>query len=96
MLDDKKRLRIKYILIIIAFLCVIWLSLALVNMYLVKQDKRPVLCFNYQKSQENDNEYSYTCYGILYKYREYYYYSTDSMSAREYTLFFKEFVREVK
>lgn len=96
MLDDKKRVRIKCILIILACICVLWLVLALVNSYFVSMDKRPILCFNYQKNIENDDEYSLTCYGILYKYKEYYYIKSEAMSAREYTLFFKEFVREVK
>ena len=65
------------------------------NFSRVKNEKRPIMCFFEVKDIESEKEYSKTCYGLLYKYREYYYNSSDEISAREFTLFFKEFAREV-
>lgn len=90
----KKRIKLKilgYILLIIAFL---WFSLAVFEMYRVKDNKRPLICFNYKEDIEDNDEYSKTCHGILYKYREYYYKDNNKLSAREFTLFFKEFTRD--
>ena len=84
----------KSILIIIVIITLIWFCITLFELYRVKTDNRPIICFNEVKDVENDMEYSKTCYGLLYKYREYYYKESNTISAREFTLFFKEFKRE--
>ena len=89
----KKKKAIKGLGLMVLFIVVLWFILALFNLYRVNKDKRPVLCFNYVKADEDEDEYNLTCKGILYKYREYYLIKDDSMTAREYTLFFKEFTR---
>ena len=43
-----------------------------------------------------DDEYSKMCYGILYKYKEYYYNDNDVLSARELVLFFQDFERRIE
>ena len=86
---------IKVIWFIILGIVILWFSLVLVELYRVKIDKRPLICVNEVKDIEDDDEYSLTCYGILYKYREYHYNSDDSISAREFTLVFKEFERKL-
>ena len=86
---------IKTIAIVLVIIVVIWFSFTLIEFYRVKSDKRPIVCFNEKKDTESSDEYSLTCYGLLYKYREYYMNDDDSLTAREFTLFFKEFKREV-
>lgn len=85
---------INIILITLAVITFLWLSLLIYNYYRTKTDRRPILCFNYVEEVENTTEYTKTCYGILYKYREYYNKDSDSMTARELTLFFRDFVRD--
>ena len=92
---SKTKRTLKYILILIIFIVLAWFCLTLFELYRVKTDHRPMICFNEIKDIENNVEYSKTCYGILYKYREYYYQDNDKLSAREFTLFFKEFKREI-
>lgn len=72
----------------------LWFSLVIYEYYRVKTDKKPFVCIGNVKDTETDSEYSLTCYGILYKYREYRYKDDDSLSAREFTLVFKDFDRE--
>ena len=86
---------LKVILMILLILVVAWFCLTLVEFYRVKKDKRPIICSKMKQDVENTEEYSLTCYGVLYKYREYYRNEDDSMTAREFTLYFKEFKREV-
>lgn len=94
----RKTRRIKRIVLkITLFLAVIvflWFSLTVYEYYRVKMDKRPFICIGDVRDTETENEYSSTCYGVLYKYREYRYKDDDSLSAREFTLVFKEFDRE--
>ena len=85
----------KWFLILLLVLVVIWFCFTTVEFYRAKSDKRPLVCSKMKKDVENNEEYSLTCYGILYKYREYYSNEDDSMTGREFTLFFKEFKREV-
>ena len=92
----KKRKIIKVIIIIIAIIIVAWFCLALSEYYRVRIDKRPLICFGEKKDIESEKEYSKTCYGIFYKYREYYYNESNEMSAREFTLFFKPCDRKEK
>lgn len=90
----KKRLKLKicgYILLVIVFL---WFSFASYEMYRVKNHKKTLICFNEVKDVEDDDEYSKMCYGLFYKYKEYYLKSNDSLTAREFTLFFTEFKRD--
>jgi len=95
--DKNKKLlsRLKIILIIILILSAIWFGLTIYEFYRVKSERRPIICMHEVKDVESNSEYSRTCYGILYKYREYYMNDDDSLSAREFTLFFKEFKRVV-
>lgn len=86
---------LKNIGIVLIVLAIIWFALTLFEFYRVKSDKRPVVCMHEVKDIESEDEYSRTCYGLLYKYREYYLDEDDSLAAREFTLFFKEFKREV-
>ncbi len=79
---------------LILVIVLLWLMLVLFEYNRVKHEKKPVFCFNNVQEIENDKEYSKTCYGILYKYREYYFKVDDSLSAREFTLIFKEFKRK--
>ena len=96
--SEEKSVKIRKLVKLISFvmltLVILWFSLILIEMYRVKTDNKPMICFNEVKDVEDDDEYSLTCYGILYKYREYHYNSDDSLSAREFTLVFKEFVRK--
>lgn len=85
---------IKSICILLVIITLIWFSIIVYEYYRVKSDKKPVICFNQTKEPENKDEYSYVCYGLLYKYKEYYYVNTDTISARELTLFFKDFTRD--
>jgi len=94
---EEKSLKIQKIIKMVSFVLVLiiilWLSLVLFESYRVNNDKRPIICLNQVKDIEDDDEYAMTCYGILYKYKEYYYSVDDSISARELTMLFKEFVR---
>ncbi len=93
---NKKLLsKLKVILFILIIITIAWFSLTVYEFYRVKTDKKPIVCFHETRDVESSSEYSLTCYGILYKYREYYMNDDDSLSAREFTLFFKEFKREV-
>lgn len=99
MVDDKKVTKTKRSVIwIVAILVVIivasWFGLTTYNYSRVKSDKKPILCFGNSKEIEANNEYSKACYGIFYKYKEYYSTNNDVLTAREFTLFFKEFDRK--
>lgn len=93
--EMKVRKTLKIISFVILTIVILWFALVLTEMYRVKIEKRPIICINEVKDIEDDDEYSLTCYGILYKYREYHYNSDDSLSAREFTLVFKEFERKL-
>ena len=80
----------------IFIVAILWFSLVLIELYRVKKDSKPIFCFNEVKEIEDNDEYSLTCYGILYKYREYHFIKDDALSAREFTLVFKEFDRKEK
>ncbi len=99
MVDENKSSKIKRriiwaIAIILLVIVASWFGLTLYNYYRVNTEKKPVLCFGDTKEIEANNEYSHTCYGILYKYKEYYSTNNDALTAREFTLFFKEFDRK--
>ena len=72
----------------------LWFSLVIIEYHRVSNDKRPLLCFNYHEVVEDDDEYALFCRGPLYKYKEYYFKIDKTMSARELTMFFTEFVRD--
>lgn len=93
---EKQRKLIRNIMVILAVLVVVWFSLVLVEYSRVKSDKKPLVCFGEIKDVEDDDEYSKMCYGILYKYKEYYYNDNDVMSARELVLFFQDFERRAE
>ena len=93
--NTKKRKIIKIISFIILILVILWFSLVLYEMYRVKTDRKPIICINEVKDLEDNDEYSLTCYGILYKYREYHMNESDELSAREFTLIFKDFARKM-
>ncbi|MBE6155746.1 MAG: hypothetical protein E7164_03210 [Firmicutes bacterium] len=88
------RRKIKIICFCLLGTVILWFSLVLTNLYRVKIDKKPLICMGQYRDIEDNDEYSLTCYGILYKYREYHYTIDDSISAKEFTLIFKDFVRK--
>ena len=92
--SERKRKTWKWIFITILLLVVLWFILVIIEYSRVNKDKRPLLCFGYHEVVEDDDEYAITCNGLLYKYKEYYYKTDDTMSARELTMFFTEFVRD--
>lgn len=99
MVDENKSSRIRkriiwVIAIILLVLVASWFSLTMYNYYRVSIEKKPILCFGDTKEIEATNEYSHSCYGILYKYKEYYSTNNDVLNAREFTLFFKDFDRK--
>ena len=96
MSDERKRNVWKYILYVVLILVVLWFILLVIELYRVNRDKRPLLCFGYHEVVEDDDEYALLCHGLLYKYKEYYYKFDKSMSGRELTMFFTEFVRDTE
>lgn len=98
--DAEKKLRrinaIKKILMVLICILVLWFGLTTYEYYRVKLGKKPVICIGNKKDIENENEYSKMCYGLFYKYKEYYLESDDSMSAREFALFFMEWERNAE
>ena len=86
---------LKIILSILVIIAVLWFALTIYEFFRVKSEKKPLICLHEVRDIESESEYSLTCYGPLYKYREYYLTDDDSMSGREFTLFFKEFKRVV-
>jgi len=92
----RKRKIIKILSYMVLTIVVLWFCLVLIEFYRVKIDKKPLFCFNDVKDIEDDDEYSVTCYGPLYKYREYHYNEGDDISAKEFTLIFKEFERSLE
>lgn len=96
MVESKQKKTIKILRIIsfvLLFIVVTWLSLTLFELYRVKKDNKPIICMNETKEVEDDDEYSVTCYGFLYKYREYFYIEDNKLSAKEFSLMFKDFHR---
>ena len=96
MSSERKRNIWKYILYIILVIVILWFMLVVVEYYRVAKDKRPLLCFGYHEVVEDDDEYALLCHGILYKYKEYYYKIDKTISARELTMFFTDFVRDTE
>lgn len=92
--DKNARKIISIIFWLLGVLVFAWFLLLLINYYLVRKDGRPVMCWNYIKEVYDEDEYTLTCNGIFYKYREYYYNDTNRLHAREFTLFFKDFKKE--
>ena len=91
---EKKRKGWKILLYVFLTIVILWFILVLIEYFRVSHDKRPLLCFNYHEVVEDDDEYALLCHGPLYKYKEYYYKTDKTMSARELTMFFTEFVRK--
>lgn len=83
----------KNIMIIVFIILIIWFAFAMYEMYRVKTDRDTLVCINSKKDIEDDDEYSVMCYGIFYKYKKYYYKTSNKLSAREFTLFFTDFKR---
>lgn len=96
--EKSKKKRKKWLIIggIILTIVIIWFIWALYEENRVHHDKSTIICWNKTKDIENEKEYSITCYGILYKYREYYLKETKKMSAREFTFLFKDFERKTE
>lgn len=92
---SKKKKRVKSFLGCLLFLIICWFSFTLYDVYRVKTGKSPTICFHIVKDIESPEEYSKTCFGLLIKYREYYLRKNDKLNAKEYTLIWKEFKREV-
>lgn len=96
--ESKSKLKtiLRVVGILLAVLVLAWFSFVMYEYYRVNTDRRPLICFSEKKEIESKDEYSTMCYGLLYKYKEYYYVNTDTMSARELTLFFTDFKRDDK
>ena len=94
--SERKRNTWKYIIYIVLIFVILWFALVVLEYYRVNNDKRPLICFNYHEEVEDDDEYSLLCHGLLYKYKEYYYKIDDTLSARELTMFFTDFVRDTE
>ena len=92
--DKKARKIISIVFWVLGVIVFAWFFLVVINYYLVRKDGRPVMCWNYTRENYDEDEYTLTCKGILYKYREYFYNDTNSLHARELTLFFKDFKKE--
>ena len=92
----KKTKVIKKVLFIVMIFVFVWFSLTVFEYYRVKTNKKPIICMFSKSQSENDNENAVTCYGLFYKYREYYYKDTDELNARELTLFFMPFDRDIE
>ena len=84
----KKVIIIKKILLIILVVSLIWFGFTTYEYYSVKNDKRPLICLNKKELNENNNEKSMMCYGVFYKYKEYYFKKSGSITGREFALFF--------
>ncbi len=93
-MEGKKRTVWKIIIYTLLIIVILWFILVVFEYYRVSKDKRPLLCFGYHEVVEDDDEYALLCHGPLYKYKEYYYKSDKTMTARELTMFFTEFVRD--
>lgn len=94
--SERKRNVWKYLLYLLLILVILWFILVIYEYYRVSKDKRPLLCWGYKEVIEDDDEYALLCHGPLYKYKEYYYKLDKTMSARELTMFFTEFVRDTE
>ena len=92
---NKKQRKLKNFLTLIFVLVICWFSLIIFDVYRVKKGNKPIVCFHVVKDIESPEEYSKTCFGLLTKYREYFLKENDQLNAREYTLIWKEFKREV-
>lgn len=91
---QRKRGLVKLVLYIALFITVSWAGFTIYEYSRVKNDKDTIICFNSKKEIEDDDEYSITCDGLLYKYRRYYYIQNDKLSAREFVMFFNDDGRE--
>ena len=94
-LSFKKRF-IRFLLVLACLGAILWFLLVMYEVKRVKNDQKPLLCYFYKNDTEAVGEYSVTCYGPLYKYKEYYLSDGDKLNAKEFTLFFKSFKREVR
>lgn len=87
---NKKRRFVKTILLFLLFITIAWAGFTVYEYTRVKHGKDTLICFNEKKEVEDDDEYSITCNGLLYKYRKYYYIQNDKLSAREFVMFFND------
>lgn len=94
-LSKTKRL-FRLLLVLACIGVILWFILVMHEVKRVKNDQKPLLCFRPKSDTEGVGEYSITCYGPLYKYKEYYMSDGDKLNAREFTLYFKTFKREAK
>lgn len=94
MKDKNKRKGWKILLYILLAIFIIWFIFVVFEYCRVKSNKQPLICLNYHESIGDSDEFAYECYGLLYKYKEYYYKVDKTMSAREFTMFFTEFKRK--
>lgn len=92
--NEKKKKIIFYLTLFLGIIVVLWFILCLIEYNRVHNDKKPLICFGDSREIESESEYSTSCIGIFYKYKEYYYRATDEISAREFTLFFNDFDRK--
>lgn len=94
-LSRKKRI-VRFLLVLACIGSVLWFMLVMYEVKRVQNNKQPLVCHLRRIETEGVNEYSITCYGLFYKYREYYIEDKEELNAREFTLFFKSFKREVR
>lgn len=92
----KKKKIILTITIFLGIVVLLWFILTLIEYNRVHDGKRPLICLGDTREVESESEYSVGCVGIFYKYKEYYYRADDSLSAKEFTLFFNPFDRKTR
>ena len=92
----KKVKLIKKILLIVMIVFICLFSFTIYEYYRVKTDKTPLVCLNSKNISENDKEDDKVCYGLFYKYKEYYLKNTKIVDAREFTMFFTSFDRDLE
>lgn len=90
----KRRVVIKTLVSSLLSLTIIWAGFTTYEYTRVINDKDTLLCFNKVKEIEDEDEYSITCIGLLYKYRKYYYIESNNLSARAFAMVFNDFERE--
>ncbi len=87
---------IKTVILIIMLFFLIWFGFTTYEYYRVKTDKRTLICLHQNRKSENDDEDSMICYGLGYKYKEYYAKNTNNLTAREFALFFMPMDRNLE
>lgn len=93
MKSKNKRKGWKVFLYILLTIFILWFVFVVYEYSRVKNNKEPLVCLNYHEAVGDNDEYTYECFGLFYKYKEYYYKVDKTLSAREITMFFTEYKR---